>query len=118
MPKELKFDYEDPAILNLIKKTTPFKTLSKEELKNIIPYLKRYEYEPDEVVVNEGDIGKAAYIVESGEFLLEKMDRTMKIFTSGDFFGEIALIDKRPRLGTVKSISTNKDLFPNLFKIL
>ncbi len=107
MPKELKFNYTDPAIYSMIKNTTPFKTLSKEEIKKFIPFLKKYQYKAEEIVVNEGDIGKSAYIVESGEFLLEKMDRTMKVFSAGDFFGEIALLDKRPRLGTVKSINTS-----------
>lgn len=105
MPKEIKFNYEDPELFNLIKETVPFKTLSKDELKKIIPLLKKYEYEADEVVVSEGDIGMAAYFVDSGQFLLDKMGRTLKVFTKGDFFGEIALIDKRPRLGTVRALS-------------
>jgi len=105
MPKELKFEYNDPGLQELIRKTVPFKTLSLEEIKNLIKYLKKYEYEPDEVVVSEGDIGTAAYIVERGEFLLEKMERVVKVFKKGDFFGEIALIDKRPRLGTVKAVN-------------
>jgi 6-phosphofructokinase len=105
MPNELTFEQSDPALIDLLKDTVPFKTLSLEELKNLTKYLKKFEYETDEIVVHEGDIGTAAYIVESGEFLLEKMERTVKVFKKGDFFGEIALIDKRPRLGTVKSIN-------------
>ncbi|MCK5032705.1 MAG: 6-phosphofructokinase [Calditrichia bacterium] len=104
MPKELTFKQNDPGLLELIKETVPFKTLSLEEIKNLIKYLKKYEYDPDEIVVNEGDIGTEAYIVDSGEFTLDKMERTVKVFKKGDFFGEIALIDKRPRLGTVKAL--------------
>jgi 6-phosphofructokinase len=105
MPKELTFEQKDPGLLELIKKTVPFKTLSLEEIENLKKFLKKYEYEPDEIVVSEGDIGTAAYIVESGEFLLYKMERIVKVFRKGDFFGEIALIDKRPRLGTVKALN-------------
>jgi 6-phosphofructokinase len=32
------------------------------------------------------------------------MGRTIKIFQSSDFFGEIALIDARPRMGTVRAL--------------
>ena len=105
MPKELTFKIDDPGLLKLIKETVPFKTLSVDEIKNLVKYLKKYEYEPDEIVVKEGDIGTAAYIVESGEFLLDKMERVVKVFKKGDFFGEIALIDKRPRLGSVKAVN-------------
>jgi len=104
MPKEIEFKKNDQDLIKLLRGTIPFQALSVEELENIIQYLKKYEYEPEEVVVSEGDIGKAAYIVDKGEFLLEKMGRTMKVFSRGDFFGEIALIDKRPRLGTVRSL--------------
>lgn len=105
MPKEVNFEKNDPELLKLIQNAVPFKALTLEEIKNVITYLKKYEYEADEIVVKEGDIGTAAYIVESGEFLLDKMERVVKIFREGDFFGEIALIDKRPRLGSVKAVS-------------
>ena len=105
MPTELNFEQTNPELLKLLQHTEPFKTLSTEEIQNLVKYLKKYEYEADEIVVAEGDIGTAAYIIESGEFLLEKMERVVKIFKIGDFFGEIALIDKRPRLGTVRAVN-------------
>jgi 6-phosphofructokinase 1 len=68
------------------------------------------KYKKGETVVREGEIGSSAYIVVTGKFHLDIMGRTAKVFTAGDFFGEIALIDARPRMGTVHAL-TDATLF-------
>jgi 6-phosphofructokinase 1 len=105
MPKEISFDQNDPKLLSLLGKVGPFQGLHKQELKSIIRGLKKMKYEKGEIVVQEGEIGSSAYIVAQGQFHLSIMGRTSKIFQVGDFFGEIALIDARPRMGTVRALT-------------
>ena len=45
------------------------------------------------------------FVVESGEASVEVQGRDVGKLGPGDAFGEIALIDRRPRTATVKAIS-------------
>jgi CRP-like cAMP-binding protein len=55
------------------------------------------------ILFQEGDNGNFFYIVKKGEFSLSIKDReeTKKIFKNGDTFGELSLIQKNKRSGTV-----------------
>lgn len=105
MPVEKPFNPTDQELLSLLKKVKPFSDLTRKELTSIARILKKYEYSDGETVIQEGDTGSTAYIVAKGTFHLDIMGQTVRDFVYGDFFGEIALIDTRPRMGTVKSVS-------------
>jgi 6-phosphofructokinase 1 len=92
------------AMRELLKRVRPFSDLSDEELLPIIGILRKISFRKGDIAVQEGEIGSSAYIVASGRFSLEIMGRSIKIFKSADFFGEIALIDARPRMGTVRAL--------------
>ncbi len=52
-----------------------------------------------------GDIGKYFYIVNTGELeLILEAHNEKKSYTSGTAFGELALIQKNKRSGTIKCI--------------
>jgi 6-phosphofructokinase len=91
----------------LLKKVDPFSDLSDDELKSVAQILSLQEYSDGEIVIKEGDIGSTAYIVVSGSFCLDIMGQPVRSFKTGDFFGEIALVDARPRMGTVTSIGSS-----------
>mmetsp|Transcript_841 Transcript_841/g.1435 ORF Transcript_841/g.1435 Transcript_841/m.1435 type:complete len:1104 (+) Transcript_841:45-3356(+) len=61
----------------------------------------------DEVVIKEGDQGDAMYIVESGEFLVRKLDadgvdQVVFVYTvEGSAFGELSLMYGKPRAASV-----------------
>jgi len=64
--------------------------------------------EPGMVVIAQGDVGDNFYIVESGEyevFLKQTGDEKVHAYTSGDAFGELALMYNSPRAATVKCAS-------------
>ena len=54
-----------------------------------------------EVVVQQGDEGDAFYVIVSGAADVRQDDRSIASLGPGDFFGEIALIDGKPRSATV-----------------
>jgi CRP-like cAMP-binding protein len=62
---------------------------------------KRRTYQPDEVIVREGTTGTALYIVLSGRARVERDGKTIAELNTGDFFGELALIEEHPRSATV-----------------
>jgi len=108
MPKKTTFDPQDPAIHKILRKVSSFKELTAAEIKSLTTVLTMWQYKPDEVVCREGQIGSTAYIVADGEFFLDIMDRGIKSFLKGESFGEIALVDARPRMGTIKAINSAK----------
>ena len=62
---------------------------------------KRRTYAVEEVIVKEGTAGTALYIVLSGRARVELAGETVGQLGSGDFFGELALIEEHPRSATV-----------------
>ncbi len=104
MPKKINFNPRDKNILKLLHKVEPFRSLTEKELISLISILNKLKYKEKEIVIREGETGSTAYIVAQGKFYLDIMDRDMKIFNPGNFFGEIALVDARPRMGTVHAM--------------
>jgi 6-phosphofructokinase len=105
MPKQLPFDHKNPSVFNLLRKVHSFNELTDSEIKSLATILKKQQYKADEIVCREGDIGTNAFVVAEGEFHLDIMDRGIKSFFKGDFFGEIALVDARSRMGTVSAVN-------------
>jgi CRP/FNR family transcriptional regulator, cyclic AMP receptor protein len=53
------------------------------------------------ILVREGDAGDSFLIIREGSATVEQGGRTVRELGSGDFLGEISLIDGRPRTATV-----------------
>jgi CRP/FNR family transcriptional regulator len=62
---------------------------------------KRRTYQADETIVQEGTTGTALYIVLSGRARVEREGQPIAELGTGDFFGELALIEEHPRSATV-----------------
>lgn len=66
-------------------------------------------YQPTEVIFQKGDQSEFAYIIRSGEveILRDFPDNPLRlaILKAGDVFGEMGLIDERPRLLTARAVN-------------
>jgi EAL domain-containing protein (putative c-di-GMP-specific phosphodiesterase class I) len=75
----------------------------------LLPGFSREEFAAGATVFNAGDVGDAAYLVESGsvEVLLEAEGVLLRgdLLAEGALFGEIALLDRLPRSGTVRTLT-------------
>jgi 6-phosphofructokinase len=104
MPKKISFNPKDPSVHKILRKVKTFKDLTASEIKSLANILTLWQYKENEIVCREGHIGSTAYVVADGEFFLDIMDRGIKSFYKGDFFGEIALVDAQPRMGTIRAV--------------
>ena len=71
-------------------------------------FLKRDFYPAGTVIVREGEVGTRAYVIESGEVEVWREvggERIrLGIVGRGGIFGEMALIDKAPRMASVSAL--------------
>lgn len=81
-----------------------FKDLEKEEVSEIGKLAHLEKYSAGSYVFTEKDQGKLLYIVLKGRLGLSRGGKTITEFKPGDVFGEIALINKSIRTGSVVAL--------------
>ena len=79
-----------------------FKRLTPEELEQLAKEVDQVQFDADEIIFNEQDKGDALYVVESGSVRIWVLDEDVKPVTltelkPGEFFGELAVLDRGPR---------------------
>jgi hypothetical protein len=67
-------------------------------------------YVPDRVVIHEGDLGDRFYIIVRGQVGVSRRlpqggSEQFQVLEAGDYFGEVALLRKAPRIGTARTLS-------------
>jgi len=72
-------------------------------------------------IIKQGDVGEKFYIIRSGNVEAVKeedgKEELLSTLGPGDFFGELALLEKQPRVATVRAVdevevlTLSKDLF-------
>jgi CRP-like cAMP-binding protein len=82
--------------------------LSAQELRMLAKYSREQSFEMDAMIFGEGEPGDSLYIVVDGEVRISRMvpgmgEETLLILSRGEVFGELALIDDRPRSADAKA---------------
>ena len=89
---------------HLVAKVPFFTRLQASQIAEIAGLLKLSRAIKGEVLMREGDTGECMYFIVSGQVEVMGKAGTF-ILKTGDFFGEIALIERCPRTATVKAAS-------------
>lgn len=78
-----------------------FAGLSKKQLRRISSLMTRIDRPAGQVLTREGEPGFEFFIVLEGEVEVRQGDRAIATRRAGEYVGEIALVDRRPRTATV-----------------
>ncbi|MFH1416288.1 MAG: Crp/Fnr family transcriptional regulator [Elusimicrobiota bacterium] len=102
-------------VLNILKKVPIFSDLKEKDLKKMESILKGKTYGKGDHIFSESDEGDEFYIVDDGLIKIYKMStdgqvKALDYLKKGDFFGEMALLDKNPRSANALAME-NANLF-------
>ena len=89
----------------LLRKVPLFAGLDDKELESLADEFNERRFSPGDTVALEGEGGLMFFVVESGEATVEVHGEEVGQLGPGAAFGEIALIDRRPRTATVTARS-------------
>jgi CRP/FNR family cyclic AMP-dependent transcriptional regulator len=78
-----------------------FAGLSKRQLRRISSLMTRIDRPAGQVLTTQGEPGFEFFIVLEGEVEVRQGDRVIATRRAGEYVGEIALLDRRPRTATV-----------------
>jgi CRP/FNR family cyclic AMP-dependent transcriptional regulator len=89
------------AKVELIKAVPLFSELGRRELNEVASIADEIDLREGKELTVEGRPGREFFVLIEGEATVRRGDREVNRLTAGDFFGEIALIEDRPRTATV-----------------
>lgn len=80
-------------------------TLTAYERSKIADALETVKFTPGSLIIREGDVGDKFYILESGtaEAIKRGAEQPLKTYRKGDYFGELALLEDKPRAASVQA---------------
>ena len=78
-----------------------FESLSKRHLRKIAGLTSTQEFGVGETVIQEGEPGDAFFVAVTGQAKVVSGGKTLHRLIPGDHFGEISLLDGRPRSASV-----------------
>ena len=106
----------------LIRRVPVFQGLTEPELASVARLLRPRLALPNERIVRRGEVGNAMYFIASGAVEVALGEERVRLGT-GDFFGEMALILRRPRgadvmaLGYCSLVELRRDAFRTFLKL-
>jgi CRP-like cAMP-binding protein len=78
-----------------------FQDLPARQLESIARSTRERVYEPGAVIVRQGDPGVGFFLITEGQVEVSHDGHAIRELGPGEFFGEMALMEERPRTATV-----------------
>jgi len=97
--------------LEYLKEVPLFSSFSDKQLKSVIKTAKEKEFAKGDAIVREGEQTKAGfYLILEGQVEVKRGDKVLTKLGSGQFFGEMAVLDEKPRSADVLTLTDTKCL--------
>ena len=87
-----------------------FSSMSDRELKTVMSGCREELYSDGQAIVKEGQPGGPFFLITEGSAKLLVNNKVRKTYGPGDYFGEMAMIDKQPRSATIVAAGPVKAL--------
>lgn len=94
---------ESAVGMEALKNAPFFAGLGPADLDGILAVGRPVSFEPGQAIVEQGDAGDGMYVIVSGTAEVDVGGRFHKL-TTGNFFGEMALVSAGKRMATVKAV--------------
>lgn len=96
--------------VEVLKNAELFRSLDGRELDALAPLFEEHRFMTDDVLFHEGELGDCLFVLAEGEVsasrrLGDDEDLVLAEFGRFAFFGEIALIDAKPRSATIRALT-------------
>jgi signal transduction histidine kinase/CRP-like cAMP-binding protein len=101
----------DPSLYNKIRYNVLFENTEEPKIREILNDLEEVTYPDGEKIFDDESTGGCLYLILSGSVKISKKSKTgdeaiLAILHAGDFFGELEVIDNRPRSASAIAISS------------
>ena len=90
---------------DLLRNVPLFSGLDEHDLESLAEEFNERRFSAGDAIALEGEGGLMFFVVDSGEATVEVHGQEVARLGAGSHFGEIALIDRRPRTATVTAVS-------------
>lgn len=102
-------------IIDLLQQTPLFSEMDKADLMELLPSTRLEIYEPGRVILREGRVGAAFFLIVSGRVDVIKAlgtpeEKSVATLGAGDFFGEIANMKHSLRVASVRALDETQCL--------
>jgi CRP/FNR family cyclic AMP-dependent transcriptional regulator len=87
--------------LEMLRRVPLFAGLGRRELEEVARLTDEIELPAGRTLTTEGEYGHEFFVIVTGSARVERDGATLATLRDGDFLGEIALLDGRPRSATV-----------------
>jgi CRP/FNR family transcriptional regulator, cyclic AMP receptor protein len=98
----------DTELKQFIRDVPLFAGLLPSELDRIALVMHPLQLKAGELICSEGDPGHQFYVIADGEAAVEHGGHTVAKLHPGDYFGELALLDRGPRSASVRALSDSR----------
>ena len=96
-------------LMEVIPSLSLFEGVTREGLKEIIENVRLLIYEPEQMILNQGDVGKSLFIILDGKVKVFWLDPgenrvLLAMLGEGDVFGEMSFFTGAPRTASIQAV--------------